>query len=241
MQTPARVGASHFGGFDPSDRDAIHELFVLPVSPFLAPPFDVLHDASQIEVFDRLPFDLLREFLALRMPALVANARRFALVRPPGLAGAVYTGLFHDWTDAADAKTRLFDDRAAALAWLEVPSADRDALGAMWNTFEKSPPLLRELRQRIERDLDGATLERIASAMGQSARSLQRRLAGEKTSFRGEVERVRIALARIRLLETDDKIDAIANELGFSSTASFATMFRRSTGETPGELRARRK
>lgn len=51
--------------------------------------------------------------------------------------------------------------------------------------------------------------------------------------------RVRIDRAREMLVETDDKIHAMAMELGFKSAAYFTTVFQSATGLTPGEFRKR--
>ena len=51
--------------------------------------------------------------------------------------------------------------------------------------------------------------------------------------------RMRIDTARHKLVETEDKIHALAIELGFSSAAYFSTVFLQETGTTPGDFRQR--
>lgn len=69
----------------------------------------------------------------------------------------------------------------------------------------------------------------------------QRHLADTKTSFRDELAAVRIQVAKQRLVETDDKIEVIANDLGFRSVPAFTTMFGRLIGESPQAFRDRRR
>jgi AraC-like DNA-binding protein len=46
--------------------------------------------------------------------------------------------------------------------------------------------------------------------------------------------------AEALLVDTDDKIEVIAQKVGYTSHSRFGVMFRRLTGETPAEFRARR-
>ncbi len=58
-------------------------------------------------------------------------------------------------------------------------------------------------------------------------------------SFSECVTQARIQRA-IRLLATDAKLSAVAREAGFGSEVSFYRAFKRATGMTPGEFRARK-
>jgi AraC-like DNA-binding protein len=98
---------------------------------------------------------------------------------------------------------------------------------------------LRALEQYLVANLAGATLERAARTLGMATRSLQRQLNAARASFRGELERTRIDAARRRLAESDDKLEVIADELGFASPTHFSARFRALTGELPSDYRAR--
>ena len=238
MPTPKLVGASHFGGFDPADLPALQALFGIALHEALVAPYDVVHDLGGVDVLDRPAFDLLSAFLAEQMPKLAERVRRLAVVRPPGLPGAAFTGLFHDFGSKLDAK--LFDARDAAFDWLAIEGAVRADLAAIAEHFEHAAPVLRRLRDLLAADprLD---VEGAAKALGHSPRSLQRHLAAEDTSFRDEVTSARVRAAKKRLVETDHKVEAIARELGFRSAAAFTTMFARAAGEPPLAFRQKRR
>jgi len=239
MHDARLVGASHFGAFDEGDEPALRRLYGLALHPALVPPYDVIHDLGAVDVLDRRAFDAHAAFLAEHMPKLAGRVRRLAVVRPTGLPGAAFTGLFHDFARPAF-EAELFADRVAALAWLGVPEVVRAEIGDAVASFERVAPLLGRLREHLARDPRGATLARAAKALGHSARSLQRHLASEGTAFRDELMCARVLAAKARLVDSDDKIEVIARELGFRSVAAFTAMFGRIAGEPPQEFRRRR-
>ena len=73
-----------------------------------------------------------------------------------------------------------------------------------------------------------------------TARSLQRRLKDEDQSFQTVREGVRHELA-VRYLDDDLSIAEISFLLGFSEPSAFFRAFKRWTGLTPIESRARRR
>lgn len=121
---------------------------------------------------------------------------------------------------------------------------------AMWDIFEP------QLRQRLA-DLEGGasfenrtravliealpsgqvSVDWVAQRLAVSARTLQRRLREEGTSFKGVVNDVRESLARHYLGQTQLSASEIAYLLGFEETASFFRAFQRWTGTTPEALR----
>jgi AraC-like DNA-binding protein len=70
-----------------------------------------------------------------------------------------------------------------------------------------------------------------------SARTLQRRLAEEKTSFREVIEKLRRNLARDHLEQRRTPIAAVAYLTGFSDVSAFTRAVRRWFGRTPARLR----
>ncbi len=81
------------------------------------------------------------------------------------------------------------------------------------------------------------SLAAVARALGTSSRSLQRRLAGEGTSFSELVRAVRVGEA-CRLLESADaSLTEIGYLCGFSDAAHFSRDFRASTGASPSDFR----
>jgi AraC-like DNA-binding protein len=78
---------------------------------------------------------------------------------------------------------------------------------------------------------------RVARELGLSARTLQRKLAEEATSFRAVVDDVRRDLARRYVAESDASPGEIAAALGYADAPTFHRAFRRWTGETPRTVR----
>ena len=82
-------------------------------------------------------------------------------------------------------------------------------------------------------------MKRVIAAAGISARSLQRQLDAEGTTFSELLAEVRRFETLKRLNEQNKTIAAIAVGLGYSDQASFTRAFRRWTGTSPGQFRAR--
>jgi AraC-like DNA-binding protein len=99
---------------------------------------------------------------------------------------------------------------------------------------------LRSLRGHLAANLSQITVRAAARALGTSPRTLQRGLSELGTSFRAEVERARVRAAEALLAETNAKLEVIALQVGCSSPSSFSRLFRRLTGESPSDFRARR-
>jgi AraC-like DNA-binding protein len=72
----------------------------------------------------------------------------------------------------------------------------------------------------------------VARAVGVSARTLQRRLAGHGVSYQGVLDETRAELAR-GYLAAGWSVTETALELGFTSPSSLARAFRRWTGRAP--------
>ena len=86
---------------------------------------------------------------------------------------------------------------------------------------------------------DTPTMNRVVAAAGTSARTFQRQLEEEGTSFSELLADVRQGETLRRLEKRDVSIAAIATDLGYSDQASFTRAFRRWTGRPPGHFRAR--
>lgn len=76
-----------------------------------------------------------------------------------------------------------------------------------------------------------------AEMTGMSARTLQRSLTAEQTSFSAIVERVRFDAACADLVDENIPLAEIALKLGYSEQSAFSRAFRRWTGTTPGQFR----
>lgn len=81
------------------------------------------------------------------------------------------------------------------------------------------------------------TLETIALRMHMSARTLQRYLKEEGTTFQREIDELRRNVAENMLRENRASLAEIAMELGFADQSAFHKAFVRWTGRTPGDFR----
>lgn len=79
----------------------------------------------------------------------------------------------------------------------------------------------------------------IASALNLSEKTLQRRLRSEGTSYQQVLDEVRRKMALQYLSDWRMSMCSMTFMLGFSDQSSFTRAFRRWTGATPGEYRAR--
>lgn len=98
------------------------------------------------------------------------------------------------------------------------------------------------VRARIEHEIrqcGTATAPRVARAIHMSRRAMSRRLELEGTTFGGELDSVKRELALVSVRESHVPLIEIAYSLGFSHVESFHRAFRRWTGRTPAEDRAR--
>jgi len=80
-------------------------------------------------------------------------------------------------------------------------------------------------------------LDKVASAIGISPRSLQRHLNLKGISFQSINDKIRLDMARKYLAHSNLSIGAIAERLHFSETAAFTRFFKRIAGITPRQFK----
>ncbi|MFN3712088.1 MAG: AraC family transcriptional regulator [Alcanivoracaceae bacterium] len=131
----------------------------------------------------------------------------------------------------------------AGLAHYELPLANRlMAMSAEKTLFENIPTrairlLPLRLRQMLMRYYGAfPSLERAASEMGMSGRTLRRKLAEQGTTWQQELDVVRERLAREYFARGGESVTEIALMLGFADSSAFAKAFRRWTGVSPSEF-----
>lgn len=83
------------------------------------------------------------------------------------------------------------------------------------------------------------TLETVANRINMTARTVQRKLSAEKSSYKEILEDVRQNLAIEYLQSTKFTIEEIAVRLGYSDSSSFCHAYKRWTGVNPSDLRQR--
>jgi AraC-like DNA-binding protein len=81
------------------------------------------------------------------------------------------------------------------------------------------------------------SIEAVATRLGTSARSVQRRLAADELSFKSVVDDTRLALAERYLADPALSLTETAFLLGYSDLSAFSRAFRRWTGKTALEFR----
>lgn len=100
-------------------------------------------------------------------------------------------------------------------------------------------PLQKGLVKRITRvitrqkGLLNQPVETVAHSLHMSARTLQRRLTEEGTSFVELKDKIKFKLAAAALKSSNQTIEEISEELGFSDRRSFSRAFNRWSGMTP--------
>ena len=99
---------------------------------------------------------------------------------------------------------------------------------------------LTAVRSRLGARLSGdSSLERVASDLNMSARTLRRQLQELGTSFQKVLEEVRLERAIDYLSDANQGIKQVAAKLGYSDPANFRRAFRRWTGSAPTDYRGR--
>jgi AraC-like DNA-binding protein len=107
------------------------------------------------------------------------------------------------------------------------------------DSLSKAGSLAEQARRAIWRDLSNGSpnLEQTASRLGMSARSLQRRLRAEWTSFASILDELRHELALHLLRDPGLAVYEIAFLLGYSEPSTFFRAFRRWEQTSPLEFR----
>lgn len=90
---------------------------------------------------------------------------------------------------------------------------------------------------RADRNLLTGSIEAVAEALGMGARTLQRRLKEEGTSYASLLQEAKLKAAEELLRNTDRDLETISESLGFSDRRSFSRAFKRWTGDTPSRFR----
>jgi AraC family transcriptional regulator of adaptative response / methylphosphotriester-DNA alkyltransferase methyltransferase len=107
------------------------------------------------------------------------------------------------------------------------------------STLHRRRELFHEALAAIERDYadDALSLGSVAHTIATSRRQLQRVFADRHTSFRRELQRVRMTRAAELLREDSLPVAAVARAVGYRQPAQFSKAFRRHHGRPPSELR----
>jgi AraC-like DNA-binding protein len=172
----------------------------------------------------------LRAGFAHPAPDNTSEHRRFFHGRVRFAAGSSSMSL-----SAADTVRPMRDADAALAAIIRrrlenaLGDQDRSNSGAMSTRVRRM--LVEHLGQSV------LTLDAVATALAVSGRTLTRRLAEERASFRHILDEVRNDFARALLQDRSLSIGDIAFFLQYSEPEAFHRSFRRWTGQTPQAFR----
>lgn len=101
-------------------------------------------------------------------------------------------------------------------------------------------PVLRAVMKCTDAHLADATIAEVCATAAVSERSLRRRFAAETgMTWRDYLLQSRLLRAMAQLTESDRTVRDVATDVGFDSVSAFTRAFRRLTGETPTQYRAR--
>jgi AraC family transcriptional regulator, regulatory protein of adaptative response / methylphosphotriester-DNA alkyltransferase methyltransferase len=111
------------------------------------------------------------------------------------------------------------------------------------STQHRRRALFEEALAAISREFadENLSLATVAHSIATSRRQLQRVFAEEGTSFRRELQRVRMAYAARLLSQETLPVAAVARAVGYRQAAQFSKAFRRHHGHPPSAARPGRR
>ncbi len=140
-----------------------------------------------------------------------------------------------------------FDSEYSAIrfpaSWLAQPIPGADAQRLRLARVQAEAADAADFLQKVYRALRTLLLHGknsgadVAQVLAMHRRTLNRRLQAEGTTFQQVLDRVRFAVAKELLEDSNVAPHDIAAALGYSGLAPFMRAFRRWTGTTPGTLR----
>lgn len=236
---PGLWGAILFGRPDRDDATRLAASLAVELEPGAARHGSYV-DALRLDGVDPGAYAVLIEHTRRHYDASKRQFTRLALVCPPGVEGAIVAGFYGALEPPCP--TSAFNRAGDALAWLgEADASLAGELQAIFAEVRGTPPLVDALRALLREQLGSPDRAAICRTLGLSERTLQRRLRQAGTSFHKQLQGARLDEAERRLRESDDPLTVVALESGFSTAQHFATLFRRATGASPSEWRARRR
>lgn len=214
---------------DEGGGEAVLTLHEQPPRPPLAPVAEFLLASRHLFCRRVGPRDFSLRFVSFRHPAPSDTSEH---VRIFGTMPR-----FDSAHDSLGFASRLLDEpmrqRDEALADL----LERYAVQAI-RSVPSSQTASERVRELLRSGIDPG-IEEVARRLGCSARSLQRALRNEGTSYAKISIEMRRALAERLLARGELAIAEVAFALGFSDVPAFHKAFLRWTGSTPGEYRTR--
>jgi AraC-like DNA-binding protein len=200
------------------------------------PPHRSLIDARRLTGVDPRSFEAFSRYVQVHHAVLGRQVQALAIVRPPGLEGAVVAGFFQVLPPPYP--VMVVDSVAAGLAALGEDEAPLAGLVALLDRLDDSDAvdvLLGRL-QALCRRQPRLEIDEAAVALAVSVRTLQRRLKDAGTSFSDVVGDVRLQQALARIAGSDASLTAIAFECGYASLQHIKQTIQQTTKKSPSIL-----
>lgn len=234
--TPELVGALAWGAPDIVQTRAIVAAFEGVWAPTLAERVNVVLDGRGITGVDSAALEYLVSWSRQRLGDLRARVREQIGVVDDGLTGFTLSGILP--MVGRTHAFRVVNDPFVAfdLVGGEGGRAVCAEVLALAAQAQGSSAILYRLRAMLLRDCAGMSLRRVAGALGVSPRTLQRDLSASGSSFALELREARFQHASRLLVAGDDKLSAVAHQVGLGETA-LRSLFRARAGCTPEEFR----
>lgn len=237
-------GITIWGRPTPSAIEEVAALLDVDAQPGL-PRHASFIDLRDLREIDFVSFQSFVRAVVSRQAHFARVLTGQAIVRPDGFVGTVVAGFYRVFQPQYPVE--VFVRPREGLTWLASlaplgvdPDAMLAALEAVVARADDTGPLeLRRLRRLLETELDCLSLADVSARLGVSARTLQRQLAEVGSSFRDERAAAQVRAASRMLRDSEEPITRIAVEVGCASPSHFSDLFRRMTGETPSDYRAR--
>jgi AraC-like DNA-binding protein len=239
-KSPTIAGSCMFGRLSKDDlTDLTRFLTWRPQDAGMQIPFDMISDGARISEIDPEGYNFVAERFRELLHGLSTLVRKHAFVHGTGFLAAVMRGMFP--LVAPEQSWAAFEHLEDAFSWFARPDAAETLaeVRALTAQVTHGSEVLGELRDHLRETKGATSLAEAARKLGRSDRALQRELKEAGVSFRDELARVRVEVAKALLIDTDLKLETIAQEVGCLSLAHFSRLFRRMANESPSEFRRR--
>jgi AraC-like DNA-binding protein len=195
-------------------------------------PFVALLDLRRAGAINLSAFSVFHEWLVdvnLQHPDL-----RVVILGDPSPASAAMLGLVQ--ISAPRIIHALGKELEPILVQAKAPKGLLRSLDATVESL-MAPSIAESLRAVLLESHAQISVQKAARALSMSARSLQRALEKDGTTFERERAAAKREIYERLVADPSLKIDAVASSLGFGSLRAFSTAFRRAVGVSPREFR----
>ena len=208
-----------------------YELIINPTADVAFESMDMLVAAHLRMCRSLIGRDFSPLSIELRRPAPVRTEDFERLLRAPLAFGAARNRLIFDGENIE----RPLEGGNPELARFS------DVIAQQYLTRIERDDIQARVREALLRRLKGSepSQEEVAEQLYMSARTLQRKLGDSGTTYKELLDGTRRALAFAYLSVPEHSVNEITYLLGFSSGSCFTRAFRRWTGQSPSDWRAR--